>query len=184
MRGRSAIGSPWVGAMIRTSSSSSSSCSRAMYGSRSSESRPVQGELGEERRHLRQVQRRRLLGGLPAVAVLVVVAVREPVAREQHAAALVEQPDRRAQVVDDRLEDAQPRAAEVDRVAGTQLPEAVRQRREDEMQVAEVPGQRSPPGGAPGGARRRRRAGSPDACRRRDAAAARPPRGCPRAAPR
>ena len=56
------------------------------------EARPVQRELGEQRGHLRQVELRGLLGGLPAVAVLVVVAVREPVAREEHPVALVESP--------------------------------------------------------------------------------------------
>ena len=49
---------------------------------------PEQRQVRERRRHVRQVERNRLLGDQTAMAVLVIVAVGEAVAREQHALAV------------------------------------------------------------------------------------------------
>src|SRR5262245_53509361 len=86
---------------------------------------PEQREVREHRRHIRQVKRGCLFGNQAAVAVLVIVAVGEAVAREQHTLARLKTPPGRAQVADDRLDRHQAAAAEVDLVALFHPPHAM-----------------------------------------------------------
>src|SRR5215472_2078299 len=77
---------------------------------------PEQREIREHRRHVRQIQRDRLLGKQTAVAVEMIVAVSKPVAGKQHPLARFEAPPGRAQVTDYRLDRHQAASAEIDRV--------------------------------------------------------------------
>ena len=102
---------------------------------------PEQREVREHRRHVRQVERVALFGNQAAVAVLVIVAVGEAVAREQHALAGLEAPPGGAQVADHRLDRHQGPAAEVDLVALLHPAHAMLVLRERQVIVADVAAQ-------------------------------------------
>jgi len=99
---------------------------------------PEQRQVGERRRHVRQVERDRLLRNETAVAVLVIMAVGEAVAREQHALLRVETPPGGAEIADHRLDRHQAAAAEVDLVALLHPAHAVFVLRERQVIVADV----------------------------------------------
>ena len=88
----SVIGRPWVGAMVLTSSRVDQMVEPVAIDVHVGELGPEQREVRERRRHVRQVERHRLFGEQAAMAVLVIVAVGEAVAREQHALACVSKP--------------------------------------------------------------------------------------------
>jgi len=102
---------------------------------------PEQGKVREHRRDVRQVERGRLLGKEPAVAVLVIVAVGKAVAGEQHALARVEAPPGRAQVADHGLDRDQTAATEIDAVALLHPAHAMLVLRERQVIVADIAAQ-------------------------------------------
>src|SRR2546423_7071835 len=100
---------------------------------------PEQSEVRECRRYVRQIERDRLLRDETAVAVLVIVAVGEAVAREQHPLARIKTPPGRAQVADHRLDRHQATAAEIDLITLLHPAHAMLVLWERKMVIADIP---------------------------------------------
>src|SRR5262249_60917828 len=102
---------------------------------------PEQREISEHRRHVRQIERDRLLGEQTAVAVEVIVAVSKAVAGKQHPLARIEAPPGRAQVTDYRLDRHPAASAEIHRVVLVHRPHAMLVFRKCEVIIADVAAQ-------------------------------------------